>query len=330
MAVEHTSTLPTLAELEQNDAFTHRHTGSDQQEQQAMLATLGLKSLAELINDTVPGSIRLTGELTLPTGKTEQQALAGLHALARQNTVNKSYIGMGYYNTEVPNVILRNMLENPGWYTAYTPYQPEISQGRLAMLLNFQQMVMDLTGMEVANASLLDEATAAAEAMTLCLRSVARSKAATPTFFVADDVHPQTIAVINTRADWLGIRVIVGNPHTELGNHEVFGVQLQYPGTYGNITDIESIVAIARQQGAMISVATDLLALTLLKSPGELGADIVLGNSQRFGVPMGFGGPHAAFFCHHRQTETFNPRSGDRGIQRQPRQYGPADGHADP
>ncbi|MBO9496678.1 aminomethyl-transferring glycine dehydrogenase [Thalassotalea sp. G20_0] len=297
MAVEHTSTLPTLAELEHNDAFTHRHTGSDQQEQRAMLASLGLKSLAELINDTVPGSIRLNRELALPAGKTEQQALAGLYALARQNTVNKSYIGMGYYNTEVPNVILRNLLENPGWYTAYTPYQPEISQGRLEMLLNFQQMVMDLTGMEVANASLLDEATAAAEAMTLCLRSVGRSKAASQTFFVADDVHPQTIDVMKTRADWLGINVIVGNPHTELGNHDVFGVQLQYPGTYGNITDIESIAAMARQQGAMVSVATDLLALTLLKSPGELGADIVLGNSQRFGVPMGFGGPHAAFFA---------------------------------
>ena len=297
MAVEHTSTLPTLAELEHNDAFTHRHTGSDQQEQQAMLETLELKSLTELINETVPGSIRLNREIALPVGKTEQQALAGLSALARQNTVNKSYIGMGYYNTEVPNVILRNLLENPGWYTAYTPYQPEISQGRLEMLLNFQQMVMDLTGMEVANASLLDEATAAAEAMTLCLRSVGLSKAASQTFFVADDVHPQTIDVIKTRADWLGINVIVGNPHTELGNHDVFGVQLQYPGTYGNITDIASIAVIARQQGAMVSVATDLLALTLLKSPGELGADIVLGNSQRFGVPMGFGGPHAAFFA---------------------------------
>ena len=297
MAVEHTSTLPTLAELEHNDAFTHRHIGSDQQEQQAMLESLGLTSLAELINETVPGSIRLKRELELPQGKTEQQALAQLHALARQNTVNKSYIGMGYHNTEVPNVILRNLLENPGWYTAYTPYQPEISQGRLEMLLNFQQMVMDLTGMEVANASLLDEATAAAEAMTLCLRSVGRSKAASQTFFVADDVHPQTIDVIKTRADWLGINVIVGNPYTELNDHDVFGVQLQYPGTYGNITDIESVVTIARQQGAMVSVATDLLALTLLKSPGELGADIVLGNSQRFGVPMGFGGPHAAFFA---------------------------------
>lgn len=298
MAVEYTSaTLPPLAELENNDAFTHRHIGSDQKEQQAMLESLELISLAELIRETVPGSIRLNRELDLPAGKTEQQALSQLHALAKQNTVNKTYIGMGYYNTEVPNVILRNLLENPGWYTAYTPYQPEISQGRLEMLLNFQQMVMDLTGMEVANASLLDEATAAAEAMTLCLRSVGKSKAASQTFFVADDVHPQTIDVIKTRADWLGINVIVGNPHTELSDHDVFGVQLQYPGTFGNITDIESIVTIARQQGAMVSVATDLLALTLLKSPGELGADIVLGNSQRFGVPMGFGGPHAAFFA---------------------------------
>ncbi len=298
MAVEHTSaSLPTLTELENSDAFTHRHIGSDQREQQAMLESIGLNSLAELIAETVPGSIRLNKELELPAGKTEAQALSQLQALAKQNTVNKTYIGMGYYNTEVPNVILRNLLENPGWYTAYTPYQPEISQGRLEMLLNFQQMVMDLTGMDVANASLLDEATAAAEAMTLCLRSVGRNKAASQTYFVADDVHPQTIDVIKTRAQWLGINIIVGNPNTELVNHNVFGAQLQYPGTYGNITDIGSIVEIAKQQGAMVSVASDLLALTLLKSPGELGADIVLGNSQRFGVPMGFGGPHAAFFA---------------------------------
>lgn len=294
MAVEYKSTL---AELEQNYAFTNRHIGSDWKEQQTMLESIGLNSLTELIDETVPDNIRLNRKLELPREKTEQRALEQLCALARQNIVNKSYIGMGYHNTEVPKAILRNLLKNPGWYTAYTPYQPEISQGRLEMLLNFQQMVMDFTGMEVANASLLDEATAAAEAMTLCLKSVEQRKVATQAFFVADDVHPQTIDVIKTRADWLGINVIVDNPYTELCNYDVFGVQLQYPGTYGNIPDISSVTAIARQQGAMVSVASDLLALTLLKSPGKLGADIVLGNSQRFGVPMGFGGPHAAFFA---------------------------------
>ena len=297
MATENKSTLLPLEQLEYNNQFTHSHIGSDQHEQQAMLECLGFSSLAELINETVPETIRLNRELELPGEKTEQNALAEILALAQQNTVNKSYIGMGYYNTEVPNVILRNLLENPAWYTAYTPYQPEISQGRLEMLLNFQQMVMDLTGMEIANASLLDEATAAAEAMTLCFRSVGRKKAACKTFFVADDVHPQVIGVIKTRADWLGIKVVVGNPHAELDDQDVFGVHIQYPGTYGNIPDVEGIVSSAKKQGAMASVGTDLLALMLMKSPGELGADIVVGNSQRFGVPMGFGGPHAAFFA---------------------------------
>ena len=287
----------TLEELENQQQFTQRHLGSDEAEQKAMLESLGHKSLSDLIDETVPGRIRLGRELNLPEEKTEPQALAELQALAQQNTVNKSYLGMGYYNTHVPNVILRNLLENPGWYTAYTPYQPEISQGRLEMLLNFQQMVMDLTGMDIANASLLDEATAAAEAMTLCQRSVGRKKAQSNTFFVADDVHPQTLDVIKTRAHWMGIQVVTGNPLTDLDNHDVFGVQIQYPGTYGSISNVEGIVALAKAQGAMVSVATDLLALTLLKSPGELGADIVLGNSQRFGVPMGFGGPHAAFFA---------------------------------
>ena len=288
----------TLTQLEQNDRFTHRHIGPDSTEQQAMLAALGADSLADMIDSTVPGTIRMEGELNLARGKTEEQALAYLQSLADQNQVNSSYIGMGYYNTHVPNVILRNVLENPGWYTAYTPYQPEISQGRLEALLNFQQMVMDLTGMEIANASLLDEATAAAEAMTLMYRAGRRSnRSKNPVFFVADDVHPQTIDVIKTRAEHLEIPVVVGNPHTDLARHEVFGVQLQYPGTYGDISDIESIISRVKEQKAMVSVASDLLALVLLKSPGEMGADIVLGSSQRFGVPMGFGGPHAAFFA---------------------------------
>lgn len=296
MAVETSSCTNhlTLTELEQHDAFTQRHIGPDQAEQQKMLDYLGMESLEDLISQTVPENIRLEKDLNLAKGRNEEEALAELKTLASENTVNKSYIGMGYYNTHVPAVIVRNMLENPGWYTAYTPYQPEISQGRLEMLLNFQQMIMDLTGMSVANASLLDEGTAAAEAMTLCRRS---NRSKHQVFFVADDVHPQTIDVIKTRAEYLDIPVVVGNPYTEMNQHEIFAVQLQYPGTYGQIGDIESIIAKAREQKAMVSVATDLLALNLLKSPGELGADVALGNSQRFGVPLGFGGPHAAFFA---------------------------------
>ena len=214
--------------------------------------------------------------------------------MAEQNKVNKSYLGLGYYNTLTPNVILRNVLENPGWYTAYTPYQPEIAQGRLEALLNFQQMIVDLTGMEMANASLLDEATAAAEAMTLCKRS---NRKKSNLFFVADDVFPQTLDVIKTRAEYFGFDLVIGNPSTELEKHDCFGVLLQYPGMSGEIGDLESIIEKAQQQKALICVATDLLSLVHLKSPGEMGADVVLGSAQRFGVPMGFGGPHAAFFA---------------------------------
>ncbi len=282
-----------LQALLQKDAFTRRHIGPDQGEQQAMLEAQGLQTLNDMIGQTVPAAIRTAG-LSTQQQQSEAEALASLRKLADENKVNKSYIGMGYYNTLIPNVILRNVLENPGWYTAYTPYQPEISQGRLEALLNFQQMVMDLTGMEVANASLLDEATAAAEAMTLCRRS---TRIKSNRFFVADDVHPQTLEVIKTRAEYLDIEVITGNPATDLDPTDVFGVQLQYPGTYGHIEDIETIISSAKSHKVMVSVASDLLALMLLKSPGEIGADIVLGSSQRFGVPMGFGGPHAAFFA---------------------------------
>ncbi len=296
MAVEQQTVADkaTLEQLQQQNAFVHRHIGPDATEQQTMLNQLGLDSIEQLVEQTVPASILLNKPLSLDDSQTEAAALDYLKQLAQQNIVNKSYIGMGYYNTHVPAVIQRNILENPGWYTAYTPYQPEISQGRLEMLLNYQQMVMDLTGMNVANASLLDEATAAAEAMALCRRSSRNKK---PAFFVADDVHPQTIDVIKTRAEPLEIPVVVGNPYTDLDKHEIFAVQLQYPGTYGHITDIEPLIHQAKQQKIMVSVATDLLALTLLKSPGEMGADIVLGSSQRFGVPMGYGGPHAAFFA---------------------------------
>lgn len=289
MAVE----TRTLSELEQRNEFTRRHVGPDAAEQQAMLDTLGVGTLEELIEQTVPDSIRLDDALDMDLGISEVEALAELKALADQNKVNKSYIGMGYHNTHVPNVILRNVLENPGWYTAYTPYQPEIAQGRLEALLNYQQMVMDLTGMELANASLLDEATAAAEAMTLAKRS---NRKKSNTFFVADDVHPQTIDVVKTRAEYFGYDIVV-DAAEKLGEYDAFGVLLQYPGTYGDITDVAALVAKAKEQKAMVAVAADILSLVLLKSPGELGADIVLGSSQRFGVPMGFGGPHAAFFA---------------------------------
>ncbi len=283
----------TLSELEQKHDFTRRHIGLSSDDQQAMLEVVGASSLDDLIQQTLPGSIRLDDALSMDDSQTEVEALSYLKSLASKNKVHKSYIGMGYHNTLVPNVILRNVLENPGWYTAYTPYQPEIAQGRLESLLNFQQMVMDLTGMDLANASLLDEATAAAEAMTLCKRS---NRKKSNTFFIADDVHPQTIEVIKTRAEYFGFEIVVANP-SELANHDVFGVQLQYPSTYGDITDIKSIIDAAKSQNAMVSVAADPMALVLLKSPGELGADVVLGSAQRLGVPMGFGGPHAAFFA---------------------------------
>jgi glycine dehydrogenase len=283
----------TLSELEQRTDFTRRHIGPDAAEQQSMLQTLNAESLDDLMRQTVPASILLDDALAMNDGETEVQALSYLQGLARQNRVNKSYIGMGYHNTQVPNVILRNVLENPGWYTAYTPYQPEIAQGRLESLLNYQQLVMDLTGMDLANASLLDEATAAAEAMTLCKRS---NRKKSNTYFVADDVHPQTIDVIRTRAEYFGYDLVVA-PAAELDQHDVFGVQLQYPGTCGDIQDIKSLIGSAKSQQAMVAVAADPMALVLLRSPGELGADVVLGSAQRFGVPMGFGGPHAAFFA---------------------------------
>lgn len=277
----------------QNNDFTSRHIGT-MDDTEAMLETIGIASIDELIDQTVPDSIRTHEPLKLDANCSEREALTYLGELAKKNKVNKSYIGMGYYDTIVPPVIQRNVLENPGWYTAYTPYQPEISQGRLEALLNYQQMVMDLTGMELANASLLDEATAAAEAMALCKRS---NRLKTDKFFVDEDVFPQTLEVLKTRAQYFGFELIIGDPQTDLEKHEVFGVLLQYPGISGNVNDIEPIIKQAHKQKALVCVATDLMALVLLKAPGEMDADIVFGNSQRFGVPMGNGGPHAAFFA---------------------------------
>jgi len=283
------------------DTFPRRHLGPDAETLPAMLRTVGVESLDELIDQTVPANIRMKGALNLPAARTESQALADLRAIAQRNTINRSFIGMGYYDTITPPVILRNILENPGWYTQYTPYQAEIAQGRLEALLNFQTMVMDLTGLDVANASMLDEATAAAEAMTLARRAQ-KSGSTANVFFVADTVHPQTIDVIQTRAEALGYEVAVGNPATwdfatETSATETFGVLLQYPDTNGAVHDYSDFIASAHAHGALVILATDLLALTMLKSPGELGADVAIGNAQRFGVPMGYGGPHAAFMA---------------------------------
>ena len=283
----------TLDELEGRDEFVARHIGPNAAEQQAMCAVIGVKNRAELIDQTVPAGIRLPADLPLGAPMTEHAALAQLKALADQNQIKKSLIGLGYYGTYTPPVIQRNVLENPGWYTAYTPYQAEIAQGRLEALLNYQQMVIDLTGMELSNASLLDEATAAAEAMTMARRS---SKATGNAFFVDEDAFPQTIDVIRTRAEYFGFELIVG-PAEQAAQHDVFGALLQTPNAKGVIKDFTDVVAALKAKHAVTAVACDLMALVLTKSPGAMGADIALGSSQRFGVPMGFGGPHAAFFA---------------------------------
>ena len=283
-----------LDQLEAKDDFIHRHIGPSESEQAEMLAVVGAASLEELSRQIVPESIRLEGDLNIERATSEADALDYLQAVARQNKVFKSYIGLGYHDTQVPNVILRNVLENPGWYTAYTPYQPEIAQGRLEALINYQQMVADLTGMELANASLLDEATAAAEAMAMAKRCVRGNKSMT--FFVDENVLPQTLDVVRTRAEYMGFGIISG-PLETAADQEVFGALLQYPGANGELRDPEPVIAKLHEQDALAVVSTDLMALLLLKSPGDMGADIVLGNSQRFGVPLGFGGPHAAFFA---------------------------------
>ncbi len=282
-----------LADLEHRDEFVARHIGPDANSIATMLAAIGADSLDALIAQTVPAAIRMQCAMDLPPPTTEHAALAQLKAIAAKNVVKKSLIGQGYYGTHVPPVILRNLFENPGWYTAYTPYQAEIAQGRLEALLNFQQMVIDLTGMEIANASLLDEATAAAEAMTMARRA---SKATGNVFFVDAACFPQTIDVLKTRAGYFGYELVFGKPD-DAAKHELFGALLQYPNARGEIADLSAPIAAIKAKGAVVAVASDLMALVLLKSPGAMDADIVLGSSQRFGVPMGFGGPHAAFFA---------------------------------
>ncbi|MFZ9285569.1 MAG: aminomethyl-transferring glycine dehydrogenase [Burkholderiaceae bacterium] len=283
-----------LGELENANEFVPRHLGVDAAAEQAMLKAVGAPSRRDLIERIVPRSIARAAAMQLPAPVTEAQALAELRGIAQKNKVLKSFIGQGYHGTHTPGVILRNILENPAWYTAYTPYQAEISQGRMEALVNFQTMVCDLTGMAIANASMLDEATAAAEAMTLAKRSV---KSKSDTIIVAGDCHPQTIEVVRTRAEPLGLQVLVGFAPQLMAENDYFAVLAQYPATDGRIHDLRPFVEQAHAKGAAFIVAADLLALTLLVPPGEFGADIVVGNSQRFGVPMANGGPHAAYLA---------------------------------
>ncbi len=284
---------PSLRELEHSHAFVERHIGPNDAEIAQMLDVVGHTSLDALTDAIVPAGIKSPAPLALPESLTEVEALAKIRAIADKNQVFRTFIGQGYYGTLTPNVILRNVLENPAWYTAYTPYQAEISQGRMEALINFQTLCADLTGMEIANASLLDEATAAAEAMTLAKRS---AKSKSDTFFVHDAVHPQTLELLRTRAEPMGIVLRVGTP-AEAMEAEAYGVLLQYPDTFGHVGDYKALADSVHARGGLVAVATDLLALTLIAAPGEWGADIVVGNSQRFGVPFGFGGPHAAFMA---------------------------------
>ena len=279
------------------DTFERRHTGSPPADITAMLQTVGYPSIGALTDAAVPAQIRLPGPLNLPAAAGESAALAELRELAAQNQVFRSFIGMGYYDTAVPGVIQRNILENPGWYTAYTPYQAEISQGRLEALLNFQTVVTDLTGLEIANASMLDEGTAAAEAMMMCHRVKLGESAGASRFFVSEKCHPQTLDIVRTRARPLGIEIVTGDHRTFEFQGNVFGVLVQYPDTTGDIHDFSEFFNRAHAAGALTVVATDLLALTLLRAPGEFGADVAVGSAQRFDVPMGFGGPHAGFLA---------------------------------
>src|SRR5687767_5997633 len=294
-----------MSNLGPTDTFVRRHVGPSDDEIREMLETLGLSSLDELTDATVPEAIRLRRPLRLGPPRGEHELLAELKTIASRNAVVRSFIGMGYYDTITPPVIQRNILENPGWYTQYTPYQAEIAQGRLEALLNFQTMVSDLTALPLANASMLDEATAAAEAMAMCRSLVLeRDEGTRAVFFVAEDCHPQTIAVVRTRAKSLAIELVVGgvgNFKSQISDFKegakLVGVLLQYPTTDGRIVDYSDVIRAAHDVGALVVMAADILALTLIKPPGELGADIAVGSTQRFGVPMGFGGPHAAYMA---------------------------------
>jgi glycine dehydrogenase len=295
MPIETIQAKSQLATLENQAEFVRRHIGPDESQIQHMLSTLGLDSLEALIEKTLPPSIQLDEPLALAESLSEMNTLNKLRHIAGLNVLKHSMIGMGYHDTLTPTVILRNILENPGWYTAYTPYQAEISQGRLEAMLNYQQMICDLTGMELSNASLLDEATAAAEAMAMIKRINRKNKSIR--FFVDQGVLPQTLDVLQTRASHFGYEVVVGNPQDELGKGDFFGALLQYTSSNGEINDIATHISLAHENNTLVAVAADLMSLVLLEAPGKMEADIVLGSSQRFGVPMGFGGPHAAFFA---------------------------------
>ncbi|MBF8150328.1 aminomethyl-transferring glycine dehydrogenase [Winogradskyella sp. F6397] len=280
-------------------SFALRHIGPNSDQQQAMLDTLGVKNIEQLVTETIPDNIRLENDLNLDAALSEQEYLSHINQLSEHNKIYKTYIGLGYYPTNLPAVIQRNILENPGWYTAYTPYQAEIAQGRLEALLNFQTMIIDLTGMEIANASLLDESTAAAEAMGLlfAVRDRSQKKANVNKFFVSDLVLPQTIDLLETRANPIGIELVIGNETEYNLSDEYFGALLQYPGKNGQITDIKSFIEQANAKNIKVAVAADILSLVKLEAPGKFGADVVIGTTQRFGIPMGYGGPHAAYFA---------------------------------
>ena len=294
----------TLEQLEMHGDFIRRHIGPSQDDINQMLIELSVNSLDDLVTKAVPPSIMMESNLDLPQTKNERETITYLREMRARNKIYVSMIGMGYYGTVMPSVIKRNVLENPGWYTAYTPYQAEVSQGRLEALLNFQQMIIDLTAMELANASLLDEATAAAEAMMMLHRV---NTSTCNAFFVSHDCHPQTIAVVKTRARSLGIELIFGDPIKQLTMHKCFGVLLQYPGSSGTVDDISIIIEQCHAQQTLVAVAADLLSLAILKPPGEMDADVVIGSTQRFGIPLGYGGPHAAYFATRERYKRFIP-----------------------
>src|SRR5690606_33486810 len=285
--------------LMNTNSFALRHIGPNEQEQKDMLQTLGVNSLDQLIYETIPDDIRLENPLNLDEPMSEDEYLIHLHQMAKKNKVYKTYIGLGYHPCILPAVIQRNILENPGWYTAYTPYQAEIAQGRLEALLNFQTMITDLTGMEIANASLLDESTAAAEAMSLlfAVRDREQKKNNITKFFVSKNVLPQTKALLETRANPIGIELVFGDENTFDYNTDFFGAIIQYTGSNGQISDIKTFIEKANNAGIKVAVAADILSLVLLEAPGKFGADVVVGSTQRFGIPMGYGGPHAAYFA---------------------------------
>ena len=281
------------------DSFALRHIGPRRSDLPVMLQKVGVETIDQLISETIPDNIRLDKPLALDPAMSEHEFAAHIQELASQNKVFNSYIGLGYHQAVTPAVIQRNILENPGWYTAYTPYQAEIAQGRLEALLNYQTMITDLTGMELANASLLDESTAAAEAMALlfAVRSRDQKKAGISKFFVSEEILPQTLSLLQTRSTPIGIELVVGNHETFDFAEDFFGAILQYPGKSGQVHDIADFVSQANAAGIRVAVAADILSLVKLRAPGEMGVDVVVGTTQRFGIPLGYGGPHAAYFA---------------------------------